>query len=279
MMKNFLKKYFFRDIPSAIGTLISLGILLFMLAGPLVSRYDPLSVDMGAKLVFPCKEHIFGTDEMGRDIFTRLAYEAWYSMGTALAVVLIAAAAGIVIGGIAGYAGGWFDNAVMRVCDIFLAFPQIFLAMIIAAAAGAGIGPTIFALAVSWWPNYARMVRGMVIVIKEKLYVESAKSIGMHPVRIVFTIIIPQTMSMVIPQITMGIGNALIAASGFSFIGLGVQMPTPEWGAMISQGSRFIFNAPYYVMIPGIFIFLSVLGFSLLGDALQEATNPELKNI
>ena len=157
--------------------------------------------------------------------------------------------------------------------------PQIFLAMIIATAIGAGIGPTIFALAVSWWPNYARMVRGMVIVIKEKLYVESAKAIGMHPAKIVFTIIIPQTMSMVIPQITMGIGNALIAASGLSFIGLGAQMPTPEWGAMISAGSLFIFNAPWYSMIPGVFIFLSVLGFSLLGDSLQEATNPELRNI
>ena len=261
------------------GTIISLGIILFMIIGPAATKYDPLEVDMGAKLVAPGASHIFGTDEMGRDLFSRLAYGSWYSMGTALAVVLLAAAFGIVAGGIAGYAGGWFDNVLMRICDVFLSFPQIFLAMIIAAAIGAGIGPTIFALAVSWWPNYARMVRGMVIVIKEKLYVESAKSIGMHPVRIIFRIIIPQTMSMVIPQITMGIGNALIAASGFSFIGLGAQMPTPEWGAMISQGSRYVFNAPYYVVIPGIFIFLSVLGFSLLGDSLQEATNPELKNI
>ena len=259
--------------------MISLGILLFMIIGPFATKYDPLTVDMGAKLVKPGSIHIFGTDEMGRDIFSRLAYGSWYSMGTALAVVLLAAIVGIIVGGIAGYVGGWFDNLVMRICDVFLSFPQVFLAMIIAAAIGAGIGPTIFALAVSWWPNYARMVRGMVIVIKEKLYVESAKAIGMHPLRIIFTIIIPQTMSMVIPQITMGIGNALIAASGFSFIGLGAQMPTPEWGAMISQGSRFIFNAPYYVIIPGIFIFLAVLGFSLLGDSLQEATNPELKNL
>lgn len=278
-MKKVIKKYFFRDIPSAAGTIISVSILLFMIVGPLVSRYDPLTVDMGSKLVNPGAEHIFGTDEMGRDIFTRLAYGAWYSMGTALAVVLIAAAVGIIVGGIAGYVGGWLDHLVMRICDIFLSFPQIFLAMIIAAAIGAGIGPTIFALAVSWWPNYARMVRGMVIVLKEKLYVESAKAIGMHPLRIIFLIIIPQTMSMVIPQITMGIGNALISASGLSFIGLGAQMPTPEWGAMISQGSRFIFNAPYYVIIPGLFIFLAVLGFSLLGDSLQEATNPELNNI
>lgn len=278
-MKKTMKKYFFRDFPSAIGTIISLGIILFMVIGPLITKFDPLTVDMSAKLIKPGSAHIFGTDEMGRDIFSRLAYGSWYSMGTALAVVLLAAIVGIIVGGIAGYVGGWFDNLIMRICDVFLSFPQVFLAMIIAAAVGAGIGPTIFALAVSWWPNYARMVRGMVIVIKEKLYVESAKSIGMHPLRIIFTIIIPQTMSMVIPQITMGIGNALIAASGFSFIGLGAQMPTPEWGAMISQGSRFIFNAPYYVIIPGIFIFLAVLGFSLLGDSLQEATNPELKNL
>ncbi len=278
-MKKILKKYFFRDFPAAAGTVLSLAVILFMIIGPIVSQYDPLTVDMSAKLVEPGAEHLFGTDEMGRDLFTRMAYGAWYSMGTALAVVILAAAAGIVIGGISGYVGGWLDNVVMRICDIFLSFPQIFLAMIIAAAIGAGIGPTIFALAVSWWPNYARMVRGMVIVIKEKLYVESATAIGMHPARIIFCIIIPQTMSMVIPQITMGIGNALISASGLSFIGLGAQMPTPEWGAMISQGSRFIFNAPYYVIIPGLFIFLAVLGFSLLGDSLQEATNPELNNM
>ena len=278
-MKKILKKYFFRDFPAAAGTVLSLAVILFMIIGPIVSQYDPLTVDMSAKLVEPGAEHLFGTDEMGRDLFTRMAYGAWYSMGTALAVVILAAAAGIIIGGISGYVGGWLDNVVMRICDIFLSFPQIFLAMIIAAAIGAGIGPTIFALAVSWWPNYARMVRGMVIVIKEKLYVESATAIGMHPARIIFCIIIPQTMSMVIPQITMGIGNALISASGLSFIGLGAQMPTPEWGAMISQGSRFIFNAPYYVIIPGLFIFLAVLGFSLLGDSLQEATNPELNNM
>lgn len=278
-MKKTLKKYFFRDVTTTIGTILTLGILLFMIIGPLAIKYDPLKIDMSAKLVKPCAEHIFGTDEMGRDLFSRLAYGSWYSMGTSLAVVLLAAVVGIVVGGLAGFAGGWIDNVVMRICDIFLSFPQVFLAMIIAASVGAGIGPTIFALAVSWWPNYARMVRGMVITIKERLYVESARAIGMHPLRIIFTIIIPQTMSMVIPQITMGIGNALIASSGLSFLGLGAQTPTPEWGAIISQASRYIFNAPYYVIIPGIFIFLSVLGFCLLGDGLQEATNPELNNL
>lgn len=272
-----IKKVFLRDTAAKIGTLLTLFILLFMLVGPFITGYGPLNQDMGARLLAPSAQHWFGTDDMGRDLFCRLAYGAWYSMGTALAVVLSAAAVGIVLGGIAGYVGGWFDNLIMRICDIFLSFPQIFLAMIIAASVGAGIGATIFALAVSWWPNYARMVRGMVISIKERLYVESARSIGMHPAWILFKCIIPQTLTMVIPQITMGIGNGLIAASGFSFIGLGAQMPTPEWGAIISQGSQFIFNAPWYSIFPGIFIAISVLGFTLLGDALQEATNPELK--
>lgn len=274
-----IKKVFFRDTPAKIGTFLTLFILLFMIIGPFITDYDPFKQDRSARLLAPSVEHWFGTDEMGRDILCRLAYGSWLSIGTALVVVLGAAVVGIVLGGIAGYVGGWLDNLIMRICDIFMAFPQIFLAMIVAASVGAGIGATIFALVVSWWPNYARMVRGMVISIKELPYVESARAIGMHPVRILFKCIIPQTMTMVIPQITMGIGNGLIAASGFSFIGLGAQMPTPEWGAMISQGSQFIFNAPWYSIIPGIFIVISVLGFSLLGDALQEAINPELKNI
>ena len=132
-----MKRYFFRDVPSAAGTLISVLIVLFMVTGPFIARFKPLAVDMNAKLVAPGSAHWFGTDEMGRDLFSRMAYGSWYSMGTALAVVLCAAAAGIVIGGIAGYIGGWFDNLVMRICDVFMSFPQIFLAMIIAAAIGA----------------------------------------------------------------------------------------------------------------------------------------------
>lgn len=274
-----LKNIFFRDVPATVGTILTLLVLTFMIFGPLITPYDPYINDMKSTLQAPSAEHWFGTDELGRDIFCRLANGAWYSMGTALAVVLFSATIGIILGGISGYIGGWFDNIVMRICDVFMSFPQIFLAMIVAASIGGSIGATIFALAVTWWPNYARMVRGMVFSIKERLYVESAESIGMHPSRILFKIIIPQTFAMIIPQITLGIGNGLIAASGFSFIGLGAQMPTPEWGAMISQGSRYIFKAPWYPIISGICIVISVLGVTLLGDAIQEYTNPELSKL
>ena len=278
-MKKKMKRLFFRDVPGGLGTALVLFILAFMCIGPFITGYEPYAQDLTATLQAPSAVHWFGTDELGRDLFCRLAYGAWYSMGTAAAVVLGSATIGIILGGISGYAGGWFDNLIMRICDVFMSFPQIFLAMIVAASVGAGIGATIFALTVTWWPSYARMVRGMVISIKERLYVESAKSIGTHPARVLYKCIIPQTFAMLIPQITLGIGNGLIAASGFSFIGLGAQMPTPEWGAMISQGSRYIFTAPWYAIIPGIFILVFVLGITLFGDAIQEGTNPELSKL
>lgn len=272
-----IKKILFKDVSATIGTILTAFILLFMCIGPFLTDYDPLKVDMASKLLPPSSAHLLGTDEFGRDLFARLAYGAKYSIGTAVAVIAIAAVAGIIIGGLSGYIGGWVDNVIMRICDIFMSFPQMVLAMIIATALGAGLKATIIALAVSWWPNYARMVRGMVIVLRENLYVEAARAIGVHPLQIIFKIIIPQTMTMVTAQITMGIGSALIAASGFSFIGLGAQMPLPEWGAMISSSTNFIFKAWWYGLFPGLMIFISVLGFCLLGDSLQEALNPRLK--
>ena len=274
-----MRKYIFRDVPSVMGYVIVLLLFLFMIAGPFINSGDAYVVGFSDKLIPPSAQHWFGTDELGRDIFHRMAIGSWYSFGIAFAVVIGAAVIGVLLGGIAGYWGGAVDNVIMRVCDAFMAFPQIFLAMVIATTCGAGIKATIFALAVSWWPSYARMVRGMVLSLKERLYVEAALAIGKHPVAIVFEIILPQTLTMLIPQITMGIGNALIMASGFSFIGLGAQAPLPEWGAMINAGSNYLFKAPWYTIIPGIFITLSVFGISLVGDSLQEATNPELRNI
>ena len=274
-----LRKIIFRDFPTTLGFLILTALLLFMCLGPLVTPFDPYEINLADKLKPPSSIHWLGTDEMGRDLFARMAVGAWYSMGIALAVVVGATIVGVIIGGISGYVGGKIDQIVMRICDVFMAFPQVFLAMIIATTCGAGIGATVFALAVSWWPSYARVVRGMVISLKETLYVESARSIGMHPAQIIFEIIMPQTLTMLIPQITMGIGNALIMASGFSFLGLGAQVPMPEWGAMISAGTKYLFKAPWYCLIPGIFITVSVLGFSLFGDTMQEITNPALRNL
>lgn len=274
-----MRKYVFRDVPSIVGYTIVLLLCVFMVLGPFINSGDAYSVGLTDKLTAPSTQHWFGTDELGRDIFHRMAIGAWYSFGIAFAVVMGAAVIGIILGGIAGYLGGVADDVIMRICDAFMAFPQIFLAMVIATTCGAGIRATIFALAVSWWPSYARMVRGMVLSLKERLYVEAAHAIGKHPVSIIFEIILPQTLTMLIPQITMGIGNALIMASGFSFIGLGAQAPMPEWGAMISAGANYLFKAPWYSIIPGFFITFAVFGISLVGDSLQEATNPELRNI
>lgn len=274
-----MRKYIFRDVPSIIGYSIVFLLLLFMVVGPFIGQGGAYEIGLSEKLAPPTSSHWLGTDELGRDIFSRMAVGAWYSFGIAFAVVIGAAFIGIILGGIAGYAGGKIDNVIMRLCDAFMAFPQIFLAMVIATTCGAGIRATIFALAVSWWPSYARMVRGMVLSLKERLYVEAADAIGRHPIQIVFGIIMPQTLTMLIPQVTMGIGSALIMASGFSFIGLGAQAPMPEWGAMISAGANYLFKAPWYPIVPGIFITAAVFGISLVGDSLQEATNPELRNI
>ncbi|XID90907.1 ABC transporter permease [Paenibacillaceae bacterium WGS1546] len=270
-----IRKVIFQDAASVIGTFFTAFVLLFMIVGPWLTDYDPLKVNMDEKLMPPSAQHWLGTDELGRDIFARLADGARYSFGTAIAVVAIAATVGIVVGGFCAYIGGWLDNLLMRLCDIFMSFPELLLAMFIAFALGPGLNSTIIALAIAWWPSYARMVRGMVIVIRENLFVESAVAIGASPIYIVLRVILPQAVPLLIVQITMGLGSAIIAASSLSFIGLGAQMPLPEWGAMVGASRNFIFQAWWYGLFPGLAIFMSVIGFSLLGDALQEALNPK----
>lgn len=270
-----IRKVVFQDAASVTGFFCTALVLLFMLIGPLLTDYDPLKINMEDKLLPPGKEHWLGTDELGRDIFARLAEGARYSMGTAFSVVALAASVGILVGGFCAYIGGKVDHIFMRICDIFMSFPELLLAMFIAFALGPGLKSTILALAMVWWPSYARMARGLVLVIREHLYVESAVAIGASPLYIVTRIILPQAMPTLTVQITMGLGSAIIASSGLSFIGLGAQMPLPEWGAMIGASRNFVFQAWWYALFPGLAIIISVLGFSLLGDALQEAISPK----
>ncbi len=269
-----MRRIFFRDIAAGTGTLLTLFMMLFMLIGPLLNDYDPVKVNMAERLLPPGAEHWLGTDELGRDIWARLTEGAKYSLGSGFLIIASALAAGVIIGGFAGLAGGRIDEIVMRVCDVFMAFPQLLLAMIIAFSLGAGLQSTIIALALSWWPAYARMTRGLVLLAREQLYVEAAVAAGASLPYVLFRSVLPNALPVLFAQATMDIGSAIIVGSGLSFIGLGAQQPTPEWGAMIAASRQYVFEGWWYGLSSGLAIFISSLGFSLLGDALQDALDP-----
>ncbi|MBI4276812.1 MAG: ABC transporter permease [Armatimonadetes bacterium] len=252
----------------------TLAVVLFGVLGPVLTPYDPIKVNMDRQLLPPGRAHWFGTDEAGRDLFTRMAHGARFSLGSAAAIIGLATAAGFLIGGFSGYLGGRLDEAVMRLCDLIMAFPLLILAMAIAIALGPGLRSSVVALAAAWWPSYARLVRGMVLILKEALYVEAARAAGAPAARIVLRHILPHTIPAVSSRVTMDLGFAIVASSGLSFIGLGAQQPTPEWGSMIATSRTFFMTAWWYGLFPGLAIFATVLGISLVGDALQDALDP-----
>jgi peptide/nickel transport system permease protein len=251
------------------------GLCVFILAvaalfPDLISDKPITGLNMKDALKGPSWSHPFGTDEAGRDIFTRVVHGTRYSLGMALGIVLIAALAGTIYGAISGFAGGWLDEAMMRVVDIFLAFPAFVLAMAIAAAAGRGVRSVVIALAIIWWPGYARMIRGMVLGLKENVWVDAARALGAPPARVVFRHILPFTIAELNVRITVEIGYALVAVTSLSFIGLGAQRPTPEWGLLIADGRRYVTGAWWYPIFPGVAIYAATTVFSLFGDALSE---------
>jgi peptide/nickel transport system permease protein len=269
-----MRRIFLRDAAAVVGTLVTLATLLFGIAGPLVARYDPIKISMNQQLLPPSRAHWFGTDEAGRDLFARMAYGARYSLGAAMGVISLATAVGFAVGGVSGYLGGWIDDILMRLVDLLMAFPLLILAMAIAMALGPGLGSSVIALAAAWWPSYARLVRGMVLTIKERLYVESARAVGASLWLILKRYILPHTVPAMSARVAMDLGFAIIVSAGLSFIGLGAQQPTPEWGSMIATSRLFFLTAWWYGLFPGLAIFATVLGISLVGDALQDALDP-----
>lgn len=248
--------------------------LVFAAVGPLAAPYDPVKIDMTRQLLPPSRAHWFGTDEAGRDLFTRMAHGARYSLGAAAVIIGLATAAGFAVGGISGYLGGWIDDILMRLVDLIMAFPLLILAMAIAIVLGPGLQSSVIALAVAWWPSYARLVRGMVLTIKERLHVESARAVGAPLWLILARHILPHTVPAVSARVATDLGFAIIVSSGLSFIGLGAQQPLPEWGSMIATSRLFFLTAWWYGLFPGLAIFATVLGVSLVGDALQDALDP-----
>jgi len=247
--------------------------------GDFLAPYKPLAVDITNRLQPPSVQHFFGTDEFGRDVFSRLLSGAKYSIQTGVVVLAIAIPLGSILGAIAGYFGGKYDEVIMRITDVFLAFPSLILAMAVSAALGPSLQNVMLSLIVVWWPAYARLVRGQALSVRENAYIEAARSMGASRVRIIFQHILPNSISPVIVRATLEMGMVIIWAAGLSFLGFGAQPPSPEWGRLITEGRIYIFQAWWITAFPGLAILLVVLGFNLLGDGLRDILDPKLRRV
>ena len=265
-------------------SLTALVILVLLIVGALLAPYIiPYPEDLAdathtqIKLQAPSLEHLMGTDELGRDIFSRVVYGARVSLSAALAAVGLSLVIGIPLGAIAGSFGGWVDNLIMRITDVFLSVPPLLLAIAMVAVMGSSLNNAILAIALSWWPWYTRLIRGQAISVKERKFVQAAETIGTGRMKIIFKHIIPNCISPVIVQASMDIGGVILTVASLSFLGLGAQLPTPEWGLMISMGRRFFPDSWWYCIFPGLAIFVTVLCFNLLGDAIREILDPKTR--
>lgn len=262
-----------------VGLLIIGITLLVGLLAPVVNPYDPtIDSNLAEARFAPSFDHPFGTDRLGRDVFRRVIHGTRISLTIGFVVVLFTSVTGTVLGLIAGYFGKALDTVIMRIMDILLAFPSILLAIAIVAVRGPGVVNTILAVAIVGVPGYARVVRSMVLSLRERDYVDAARMIGVSNTRIMFFHILPNSLSPIIVQMTLGVGGAILFAAALGFLGLGVQPPAPEWGAMISDGIPFLRQSPHLVFFPGMAIMLTVLGFNLLGDGLRDALDPQLRD-
>jgi peptide/nickel transport system permease protein len=262
---------------SAVGLALSAAFVLMAIAAPLLAPHDPLAMDPSKRLAAPSALHWFGTDDGGRDILARVIFGTRSSLLTALGILSLASVIGTSIGLAAGYFGGWVDETLMRITDMFLAFPALVLAMGLAAALGPSLFNAMLATAVVWWPWYARLVRGQALHLKNEAFVEAARVAGASGLRIAVRHILRNCLTPIIVQMSLDIGYAILTLSSLSFIGLGAQPPTPEWGSMVSIGRDYFLDQWWIVTFPGLAIFLSVMAFNLLGDGLQESLSPRLR--
>lgn len=242
--------------------------------GPLVVPFDPSVQDLPMRLTGPSWPHVLGQDELGRDILARLVFGARVSLLVGLAVVGISATVGTAVGAVAGYAGGRLDEIVGRLMDVLLAFPGILLAIALVAVLGPSLAHVVMALVVIGWVGYARLVRGQVLKIRELDYVQAARALGAPIGRVIVRHVVPATLSAVTVQATLGMAGAILAEASLSFLGLGVQPPTPSWGTMLDAGRAHLFEAPHLTIVPGLAIAMLVLGFNLAGDALRDRLDP-----
>ncbi|MEK5442404.1 ABC transporter permease [Fredinandcohnia sp. FSL W7-1320] len=260
------------------ASIFILLLIIIAIIGPYITPYDPYEPNYNETLQGPSKEHFAGTDEYGRDIFSRLLVGARISLSVSFLSVLLGAIAGTILGLLSGYFGGWLDRLIMRSSDVMFAFPDLLLAIAIVAILGPGLTNVVIAVSVFSIPSFARLVRGSTLEGKETVFVEAAKSMGASHFRIMFKHIFPESLGSLIVFISMRIGTAILAASSLSFLGLGASPETPDWGAMLSLGRDYLGTSSHVVMMPGIAIFLTVLAFNLVGDGLRDVLDPKTKN-
>jgi peptide/nickel transport system permease protein len=259
--------------------LVGVGIVVLLvamaLAAPLLAHGDPSGQDLSRRLRPPSTAFWFGTDELGRDIYTRILYGARITLGIVGLVVVIVAPIGLLVGCAAGYLGGFVDTVLMRVTDIFLAFPRLILALAFVAALGPGIENAIIAISLTAWPPYARIARAETMLLRESDFINAARLLGAGSLRIVFLHVMPLCLSSVIVRVTLDMAGIILTAAGLGFLGLGAQPPSPEWGAMISAGRKFVLDQWWVAAFPGLAICIVSLGFNLLGDGLRDVLDPK----
>lgn len=281
----------FRQRSAIIGMIILGALTLVAIFAPVIAPYDPIHVLIGEEPVkrrdSPCihvlgcskdqPQHLMGIDGNVRDEFSRIVYGTRISLFIGFITIGAAVITGTILGAVAGYAGGWVSDVIMRVLDVVLAFPFLLLAIAIVAVLGPGLTNAMLAIAIIWVPQFARVIRSSVLSIKEQEYVAAARSIGASPGRILFLHVLPNSISPLIVQATLGIGGAILETAALSFIGMGAQPPDPEWGSMLAAERNQVFSAPHLVFLPGLAIMLTVLGFNLMGDGLRDALDPRLR--
>lgn len=276
MIKN-ITSILSKNTLTMIGAFLVALIIFVGVFAPILGPYDPNLMNIADRLQGPSAAHIFGTDEMGRDIFTRVIYGARISITVGVSIVMLAAVIGCVLGSISGYAGGKVDSVIMAATDMVLSFPSMVLALALTSAMGPGLFNTMLAVCIVRIPLYLRLMRGQVLALKDLQYVRAAKTFGGSPIWIVRKHILPNCLTPLLVQMTLGIGDAILIASAMSFIGLGAQPPMPEWGAMISTARVYAIDQWWYATFPGLFILITVMGFNLLGDGVRDILDPRSK--
>jgi peptide/nickel transport system permease protein len=258
-----------------VGAAIVLLAALAAIVGPALMPFDPAAQDLALRLAAPSRMHPFGLDELGRDILARVLAGARISFLVGITVVSVSASVGTLLGAMAGYFGGLMDDGISRVIDVLLAFPGLLLAIALVAVLGPSLGNVLFALTIIGWVGYARLVRGQVLRAREFEYVQAARALGAKTPRILWTHVIPTAIPSVVVQATLGMAGAIIGEAALSFLGLGVQPPTPSWGTMLNGGRAHLLDAPHLTIFPGLAIAVLVLGFNFLGDGLRDVMDPK----